>query len=99
MKVRRESPREPSPESPEQKSEKAERDAFYSGKTWRRLRTWKLSINPICERHLKYGRYVPATHVHHKVERLADPSRSLDPTNLESLCASCHTRHHKGKRH
>lgn len=30
--------------------------------------------------------------VHHLTDRKTDPSRELDPENLQTLCKACHTR-------
>jgi 5-methylcytosine-specific restriction endonuclease McrA len=68
--------------------------AFYNSARWRKLKAEKLADDPVCERCKADGRIVAATHVHHKVERHIDPARELDKTNLESLCAPCHSAHH-----
>ena len=76
---------------------KHEDRAFYSTQAWRGpngARMRKLRADPLCERCKREGRYVSATHVHHKVEVQDDPSRALDQDNLESLCTSCHSRQH-----
>jgi 5-methylcytosine-specific restriction endonuclease McrA len=73
---------------------KAERDAFYSSAPWMRLRLVFLRANPVCERCLEAGKVEPATIAHHVEERLATPARSLDPTNLQALCGSCHSKIH-----
>ena len=65
---------------------------FYSSKRWRDTRAAFLRKNPLCVDCEKAGRFVPALHVHHLVERKEDPSRSFDWTNLEALCPSCHGR-------
>ncbi|MBE7197462.1 MAG: HNH endonuclease [Parafilimonas terrae] len=72
-----------------------ERDAFYTGRPWRTLRAAHLAAHPLCLFCLGLGRTIKANVVDHVVERLVDPSRALDPTNLRSLCNPCHTRHHK----
>ena len=71
--------------------------AFYNSPAWVKLRTLKLSQAPMCERCIRDNRLVEATVVHHKVEIDADPSLRLDIDNLESLCASCHSRLHASK--
>lgn len=77
---------------------KAERDRFYAGTRWVKLRHRYLSIHPLCERCQAEGRIVPAVDVHHKVERLERPELAYSWSNLEALCKPCHTSHHKGKR-
>ena len=59
------------------------------------LRRLKLSIDPCCERCLAEGKIVQATVAHHKIERRVQPALALDLDNLESLCAPCHSRHHR----
>lgn len=54
----------------------------------------KLRTDPLCERCKALGDLVPATMVHHKLERADHPDLELELENLESLCASCHSRHH-----
>ena len=78
-------------------ADKSERDKFYAGSKWRRLRFAFLNENPLCQRCHAKGLDVAATIAHHKVERLDDAERSLDWDNLEALCSPCHTLHHKGK--
>jgi 5-methylcytosine-specific restriction protein A len=69
-----------------------EGNRFYAGKAWRALREAHLALYPLCHDCQQAGRLTPATAVHHVVERLKDPSRALDSTNLESLCNACHNR-------
>lgn len=75
---------------------------FYGSRAWTELRRIKLSRDPFCERcpereGLNGWQFTPATTVHHRIERSARPDLALDLDNLESLCAACHNRHHKGK--
>ena len=63
-----------------------EHDAFYYSPAWRALRAHHLSVFPRCD---KCGG--PARVVDHVVPRRVAPSRSLDPSNLRSLCWSCHS--------
>jgi len=79
--------------------DKSERDKFYGSSAWKRLRGTFLACNPLCEECARAGRGdVEATIVHHKIERLNDPSLALDWENLESSCSPCHTRRHKSER-
>ena len=66
------------------------RNAFYVSIAWRRLRLYKLSQTPFCERCdcLKV-----ATEVHHIKEVKTNPEIRLDINNLESICKSCHSKH------
>lgn len=56
------------------------------GADWRKLRADHLSAHPWCRR---CG--ARAVEVDHIVPRRQDPARRLDPTNLQSLCRSCHS--------
>ena len=62
---------------------------FYHSAAWKRLRLMMLRRYPICQ---SEGCEAPSTEVHHEVDRRADPSRALDPTNLRCHCRSCHSR-------
>ncbi len=55
---------------------------------WRRLRLWHLRRQPLCQ---APGCHQAAAHVDHIVSIEEAPERRLDPTNLQSLCASCHS--------
>jgi len=63
---------------------------FYASTRWLRLRRQVLAAQPLCVDCLSAGRYVPAVDVHHKADRKQRPDLSLDPSNLEGLCKSCH---------
>ncbi|RBW69467.1 HNH endonuclease signature motif containing protein [Bacillus taeanensis] len=67
--------------------------AFYNSSEWIRLRDWKRSKSPLCEHCLKQGKLTPVDVVDHIEEIKDNPSRSLDPSNLMSLCH----RHHNKK--
>lgn len=54
---------------------------------WRRLRAAQLAAHPFCRR---CG--APARDVDHVAPLRQAPERRLDPANLQSLCASCHSR-------
>lgn len=64
---------------------------FYVSAGWRKLRGYKLSTHPFCERCLPF--LVAATEVHHIKEVKTHPGLSLEYHNLESLCKSCHSSH------
>lgn len=74
----------------------------YRGKTtergygadWRRLRRWVLSRSPLCQ-HCKdspAGTITLAVDLHHIQSVKSCPERRLDPSNLISLCRSCHVK-------
>ena len=57
---------------------------------WRRIRDYKLKLNPLCEECLKQGRIILANEVHHIKPVDYYPELRLDIDNLESLCKVCH---------
>lgn len=71
---------------------------FYASTAWRKLRAHKLRTDPLCSACEACGLLVPATHVHHKQERRDSPALAFELDNLESLCASCHSRLHAADR-
>jgi len=77
---------------PEKVEEYKERQKFYRSKLWRSTREHKLRRDPLCQHCKAAGRLEPATQVHHVKERLDRPDLAFDQTNLESLCAPCHSR-------
>ena len=64
---------------------------LYDLTLWRRLRAQQLARQPLCERHLKDGKLVPADTVHHRRPHKGEWSVFVDVENLESVCASCHS--------
>jgi 5-methylcytosine-specific restriction enzyme A len=74
---------------------------LMNSKRWKELRLKKLQANPLCERHLKEGKVVAATCVHHivEVESGRTPSQCetlcYSWTNLMSLCRECHAEIHR----
>lgn len=62
-------------------------------RTWERLRLMHLNAHPYCVMcREREGRDVPADTVDHKVTIEERPDLRLDPDNLQSLCAPCHSR-------
>lgn len=68
---------------------------FYQSKEWKKLRLYKLSINPLCESCLKNNLYINATDVHHIDDVFNHYDKRLDLDNLTALCKSCHEKIHK----
>lgn len=64
--------------------------SFYASPAWLRLRDWKISLNPLCERCEKKGIFKPSVEVHHKKTVEEYPELALHLENLESLCKECH---------
>lgn len=63
----------------------------YSTQRWQRLRAAHLSTEPCCRYCDRMGHVTPATVVDHVVPVRKARDRALDPTNLQSLCAPCHS--------
>jgi 5-methylcytosine-specific restriction protein A len=59
---------------------------------WRALRKAFIQSNPLCADCLSMGKIVGASEVHHVVAVRKAPERRLDPSNLCSLCTTCHSR-------
>lgn len=64
--------------------------SFYKSKEWKELRNYFLSKHPLCMECLKANKLVPARIVDHIVP-IKKGGAALDPSNLQSLCWSCHT--------
>ena len=73
---------------------------YYGSKAWKDLRNWYISVHPLCENCMRYGRYVEADCVHHKqifshaVSQEDKYNLLLLPQNCMSLCESCHQEMH-----
>lgn len=62
------------------------------GTAWKRIRDQYAAAHPFCELCFARGVIVPVEEVHHK-HPLRDGG-THDPSNLISLCKSCHSRIH-----
>lgn len=60
--------------------------------SWRTVRIYHLSNNPLCEDCLVDKIYTPANEVHHKIKLRDRPDLRDEPSNLMSLCKSCHSK-------
>lgn len=68
---------------------------FYNSKAWKVCRELVLQRdNYLCVHHLKRNQIVAADMVHHIKELREHPDLSLEPSNLVSLCFSCHEEQH-----
>ncbi|PWA08648.1 endonuclease [Pueribacillus theae] len=75
--------------------------SFYKSKKWRQCREVILCRdNFLCVDHLKKNQVVAAQMVHHIKELRDYPELAFEPSNLVSLCLSCHEKRHpdRGKR-
>lgn len=75
---------------------------FYNSKAWKHCRRGYInSVGGLCERCFKVGKYVVGEEVHHKKylspDNINDPMITLSWSNLELLCASCHSVEHMSK--
>lgn len=67
---------------------------------WLKLRRWKLSGHPLCERCEEEGRMTAATEVHHikpVEDGLTKSDKEMlmfDRYNLRALCHDCHVKTH-----
>jgi len=66
--------------------------AFYNSRAWRRLRLYILQGDPLCRECNK-----PATVVDH-IEPIRLGGASMDPENLQPMCASCHNKKSRSER-
>jgi 5-methylcytosine-specific restriction protein A len=77
---------------------------LLNSKRWKQLRQWKLQQNPLCELCEAEGFVRSAVDVHHKtpVESARTPQEMeqlcFNPSNLQALCISCHSKVHRDAR-
>ena len=60
--------------------------------SWRTVRIYHLSNFPLCGDCLTDGKFIPANEVHHKIKLKDRPDLRDEPSNLMSLCKSCHSK-------
>ena len=65
--------------------------AFYDSAEWRQLRVAHLELYPECQDCAAAGRATPAHSVDHVLPLRDRPDLALEPSNLKSLCKSCHS--------
>lgn len=64
---------------------------MYDSVRWRKARSRHLSEHPLCAMCDRQGITKPANTVDHVVEHHGDYDLFWDPSNWQSLCASCHS--------
>lgn len=70
-------------------------DAYYHTKRWRKLRERVLRRDGyMCQWAKRYGKRLPATHVHHIFPRDLYPEYQWEPWNLVSLSKQGHEEMH-----
>lgn len=62
------------------------------GSHWQRLRAAFLRAHPLCVMCQKEGRLTAATEVDHVIPHHGDARLMWDESNLQPLCANCHSR-------
>ncbi len=68
-----------------------ESSAFYRSSDWKKMRANYLIEHPFCVECNRHGKLTKATVVDHIIPiRMGGPL--LEESNLQALCASCHTR-------
>tara|TARA_R100001143_G_C3272689_1_gene92930 strand:+ start:84 stop:374 length:291 start_codon:yes stop_codon:yes gene_type:complete len=67
-------------------------DKFYKSQAWQRFRAAYLQANPLCVECHKHKRVKAAVIVDHIIPFKKAPERSLDVSNMRSLCRACHNR-------
>ena len=65
---------------------------LYNSGRWRRLRFRHLEREPLCRECARVGKVTPASDVDHIKPHKGDFCLFFDENNLQSLCASCHSR-------
>jgi 5-methylcytosine-specific restriction enzyme A len=75
-----------------------EYERLYKTAAWKKFRAAKLKRDPLCERCYAKGIIREATTVHHIEEIRQGGAWIPDFDEAESMCKSCHSRHHGGWR-
>lgn len=65
---------------------------LYVGRTWKKLRLYHLTRNPLCVMCEREGRLTRANVVDHIQAHRGDMQLFVEPGNLQSLCESHHNR-------
>jgi len=68
------------------------RHAFYKSGEWRAMRLYILNRDKLCVTCLGENRLTYASVVDHVEDLIVSPHLSLEPSNLQGLCPSCHNK-------
>jgi len=74
---------------------------IYDSVAWRKLRAYKIMMNPLCEICEEKGKTTMATEVHHiipfmnGIDKYQRQRLALDYSNIMSICGPCHQDIHK----
>jgi len=63
---------------------------LYGRKEWKSLRASQLKLQPMCQFCIERSKIVPARIVDHIKPHKGDINLFHDPSNLQSLCKTCH---------
>lgn len=72
---------------------------LYGTARWQRLRRAQLNAEPLCAMCLQCDDVTEATVADHIKPHRGDETLFWDADNLQSLCASCHSRHKQREEH
>ena len=72
---------------------------LYCTAAWRQLRLAQLRAEPLCRMCEALGQLVAASVADHVKPHRGDMTLFLDPENLQSLCARCHSSHKQAQEH
>lgn len=72
---------------------------LYGLARWKRQRQAQLTAQPLCQLCLDMECVTEATVADHVEAHRGDEDLFWDPENLQSLCASCHSRHKQAEEH
>lgn len=72
---------------------------WYGLARWKRLRAAQLMAQPLCQLCLDVECVTEATVADHVKPHRGDEMLFWDAGNLQSLCASCHSRHKQAEEH
>jgi 5-methylcytosine-specific restriction protein A len=79
--------------------QKRELDSQVQCRRWRKLRRAFLEKNPLCFCCEADGRVEAADQVHHRIDRAERPDLAFEWSNLQALCASCHSKITNERKH
>ena len=69
------------------------RNSLYSSTRWRKFRIAYLQEHPLCLPCQQAGRLTPATQIDHVAIEVRDSvEHQFDESNLQPICANCHSR-------
>jgi 5-methylcytosine-specific restriction protein A len=66
------------------------KDGFYVSKQWRAIRNTHIREFPLCASCMEKGIVKEGKVVDHVLPRRTHPHLELEPTNLKTMCHSCH---------